>query len=101
MSYILLEYQCTCGARLESMETRSAPSQSLLHPSCGGRAERCLSAVRGKVKVSATTGKTDTPPPGCISTREIGEGMSHNEWRARAKATRAKQRYDRAKELLS
>lgn len=101
MSYILLEYQCTCGARLESLESRSAPSRSLLHPSCGGRAERCISAVRGRVKLGEVTqGKSDPPPPWVRSTAAIGDGQSISAWRQEHRAAEAKQRYMTAKETL-
>lgn len=101
MSWILLEYQCPCGARIESLESRSAPSGAITHPACGGRAERCLSAVRGSVKVSVTTGKGETPPADYLPTSLIADGMSHNEWRARRKEVRAKKRYSEIKAMVS
>ncbi len=82
----MLEYLCKAGHRLESLEDRREPSLSVQCTACKLRAERCVSAPRVKVpSFSVSTGRSEPPPPGAMSTRSIGDGQPINEWRAERK----------------
>lgn len=85
MSYLMLEYVCPSGHRTERLVKRSRPPRSVPCESCGGKAKRCISAVRHKTVwgSAANRGKSDPPPcPTAMDTRSIAEGQSVDEWRA-------------------
>jgi hypothetical protein len=98
VSYILLEYGCpACGERIESLEPRSEPAQSVIH--CGEPAPRVFSAPHVKVPLVTVSraGREDSgPPPGAYSTRAIGDGMPVHKWRAE----RSKRRRRDARDAL-
>lgn len=101
MSWIMLEYQCSCGDRVESLERRSDPSSSIDH-GCGEMAVRCLSAVRGSVKLGEVTrGRSEPPPPEVLDTRPLADGMPLAEFRARRRKYHADRRYSQIKQELS
>lgn len=80
----MTEYVCRCGHRTESLEVRGNVSASVACEACGGKARRCISAVKHKTvwASAANRGKSDPPPcPTAMDTRTIGEGQSVSEWR--------------------
>lgn len=87
----MLEYLCpTCGQRIESLEVRRAPAAWVEH--CGTRAERTVSAVRGRVPIATVErGSGSERPPYAMDTRPLADGMSKGEW----KAGRRKERHER------
>jgi hypothetical protein len=95
MGYVLLEFRCRhCGARIESLEDRAQPAQTIAHAGCGGLADRTISAVRSlTVWGSVSRGAREEPPsPGCLDTRPLADGMPLREWRAKQRAYRRDQR---------
>lgn len=84
MSYILLEYECrACGERIESLESRAAPSRIVPHAPCNAVAVRVISAPKIATQwATVTRGKSDPPPPGALDTRALADGMKRSEWRA-------------------
>lgn len=91
MSYILVEYRCSCGDVFESLESRSSVPNSIVHPraTCGGIGERVLSAVSiGRKYGEVTRGRNEPPPQHALDTRPMAEGMSMHEWRKQSRAKR-------------
>lgn len=85
MSLIVREYRCaSCGAKQERIESRTAETESR-SCECGGTAERIISAPKlGTVwGAAARQGPPEEPPPGAFTTRELAEGMSKSEWKAK------------------
>jgi hypothetical protein len=96
-SWIMLEYLCQYGTRVESLEDRAAPSAAVRCRCCGGLAERTMSAPAVKVPLVSVrqAGREDPkPPPGTISTRDIGDGKPVHQWRADRSARRRRERRD-------
>jgi hypothetical protein len=87
-SFILLEYLCpTCGQRIESLETRAAPSTQIPH--CDTLAPRVPSAVHGRVKAGeVVSGTSDERPPGVLNTEPLADGQPYSEWRKDIKKSR-------------
>lgn len=89
MSWFLAEYACRrCGERIESLEPRSAIPPTLPHATCGGVAERAISApkVRTVWAEPVSRAKSDERPgPATFDTRAIADGMPVAEWRKRRK----------------
>ena len=96
MSWIALEYLCgTCHERIERFEDRAAiPTE--IECSCGGHAERAISAVKGKVvwgSAASRGGREDPPHPGMMDTRPLADGMKRSEWKKKRREVHGNARY--------
>lgn len=83
--WTMAEYWCDpCRWRGESLETKPAPELSVCG-SCGGPAERVISAPRARVatvKVQPVSrGKSDPLPPKALDTRALADGMPIQEFK--------------------
>ncbi len=86
MSLIILEFDCPDHGRFEAMVERSEPNDTHPCPDCEVPAPWTISAplVRIKLASAATQGGYVKPDhPLALDTRELGEGMSMQEWRAK------------------
>jgi len=83
VGFILLEYLCECGARIESLEDRSDPARVITHLGCGGAvAERTIPAVKSLTRWgSVSRGASDPPPPNVMDTRPLADGMPISQFR--------------------
>lgn len=90
MSYLMVEFACQCGRRLESLELRAAPAKRK-RCDCGAWAKRAISAVKSKtVWASAVSmGKSDPTPPlaldWCSNSRSPAEQLAAQRKRRRDK----------------
>lgn len=98
---ILCDFRCEqCGV-FEASVPRDANDFADC-PDCGSSSPWSPSPIHGKVKMAeATTGKSERPPgEGFLDTRELGEGMDHEEWADKRQAFRDKRRKQELKELM-
>ena len=92
---ILADWDCpSCGV----FEARAPSSTDAIPcPECGAASPWAPSPVAGRVKLGEVSrGKVEPPRPGWINTRELGEGMSMAEWRAK----RDRQRLEDRRKIL-
>jgi hypothetical protein len=106
MRLILAEYYCEADGRFDSLEERTADGEAPDHatcPECGELAPWTISAPMGKVRVAEVVrGKSDKPErKGWLDTRELGEGMPLEEYRAKRAKIREEERHRDLKEFLS
>jgi hypothetical protein len=89
MSWLMAEYMCECGLRLESLERR-ADVPPTVRCECGRPARRTISAPHTKTTwcAPAVRGKPEERPgPGTVDTRAIADGeVSVSEWRSKRQA---------------
>lgn len=90
-----------CPARVSIPADAFYPSGG--ESACGRLAAWTPSPVLRKVKIAeATRGKSDRPPgPGFLDTRELGEGMDHDEWQDKQDKQRADRSRAQLKDLLN
>lgn len=99
---ILGDYMCPEHGVFEALLASPLPDATSC-PACGSSSSWVPSAVFGKVKLAeATRGKCEKPPgPGFLDTRDLGEGMDHNEWEERRDKQRDERRRQALKELMT
>ncbi len=103
---MIAEYLCPEHGRSALDVERDAggdPPAAAPCPHCGTTSEFVISRVMGRVRqVEAIRGGWQKPERKTwLDTRELGEGMDIDEWRAKRAAIRAEQRRKEVMELLS
>lgn len=86
---ILFDFRCPEHGVFEATVPRD-DSDATPCPECGARSPWAPSPVRGKVKnISVAQGGWEKPEhKGWLDTRELGEGMEHDEWKAKRETIR-------------
>jgi hypothetical protein len=86
VSYLLLDYACPAGHRLESLESRPAPDSKPCP--CGAVAERQMSAPAIRLPLVSVDHGSVERPPWAMDTRSLAEGESLDSWRKKRRAGR-------------
>ena len=94
--WLMLDFTCPSHGQFETLtDRRDGKALSLPCPECGEPSPVVDSyAVTGRMKLGEVSQgrNTDPPPPNVLDTRELGDGMPLDEWRAKRKKKRRDER---------
>ncbi len=97
---IMNEYECSAHGRFEALVERDGPDYHHC-PVCSKPAIWVVSAPMGRVRIGEVErgGVEKAASPMYLSTRELGEGMPYDDWRAKRDKMYEERRHKESKEL--
>ena len=98
---ITQEYRCPTHGLFSLVEPCNEEESPRACPACGVSSPYTMSAPMTRVALASfTRGAPDERPPGTLDTRELGDGMPYNEWRAKQDAKWHAEDRDAVREAL-